>query len=120
MMDPTSLGRLLLDSGAVTITDIHDGLRHAEEVTFERRRIIPDAGEMRLGEALVDLGRINEALLDAILAQQDLERTTSTANKARAAAGMVVAASAAATGMHPQLDALANTALNIINGLGKA
>lgn len=109
-MDPTSLGRLLLDQEppVVTMDDIADGLRYA------------DTHGMKLGEALVDLGRINGAMLDAMLAQQNLERAETSPEKTRAVAGMVVAASAAATSMHPHIDALAATAMGILKGLGKA
>ncbi len=61
--DSTSLGNLLLKSGMIDVDDLRDALEFQDENT-----------DFMLGEALIQLGKIDRGIVESLLWKQRVER----------------------------------------------
>jgi hypothetical protein len=112
--DPDSLGNLLLTAGVITLQDLRDALDHADAVSLERRRKRSSAPLMRLGEALIDLGRVDQPLIDTVLAHQGANRTSGSVAKAKHLCAGLASARAAKQAEIEALDELQRAAVRVI------
>lgn len=100
--DENSLGNMLLSAGVITVHDLRDALDHAF------------GSKMLLGEALIDLGRVDQHLIDTVLAHQSSNRTSGAVAKSKHQCVALASARAAKRAEIDALDDLQKAAIQII------
>jgi hypothetical protein len=90
--DPSSLGRILLDANIISVRQLSEGVAFAL------------SHDKLLGEALCELGYINEASLQAALEAQGARRAARPRERAARTIGLMQSASAHASSAIDRLD----------------
>lgn len=90
--DPTSLGRILLDANIISTRQLTEGCS------------LSLANDMRLGEALLSLGYLNESSLQSALELQGAQRARRPRERAARTIGLIQGATAQAANALDRLD----------------
>lgn len=112
-MITNTLGQMLVDSEVITDRDLRNALDHLDVMNTPPPA---DRDPYRLGDALKDLGLINDSLLQSVLAHQLVKRAPTEHARAHAVCGLLRTAVAAKRTEMQAIDDVQALATSIIRG----